>query len=80
MNSNTSRATNEKKVLLIDDEELVTEICEMMLLRLGHNVFKARSGSEALNIFEDCKNQIDLVISDMNMPEMNGQEVADKLM
>ena len=79
MNCNTSRATNEKTVLLIDDEEIVIEICEMMLLRLGHKVFKAHSGSEALNIFEDYKNHIDLVISDMYMPEMNGQEVADKL-
>jgi CheY-like chemotaxis protein len=79
LNSNISRATNEKTVLLIDDEELVIEICEMMLLRMGHKVFKAHSGSEALNIFEDYKNHIDLVISDMYMPEMNGQEVADRL-
>jgi CheY-like chemotaxis protein len=51
----------------------------MMLLRLGQKVFKAHSGFEALKIFEDCKNQIDLVITDMYMPEMNGQELADQL-
>jgi CheY-like chemotaxis protein len=79
LNSSILRAPNDKTVLLIDDEELVIQICEMMLLRLGHKVFKAYSGSEALNIFEDYKNQIDLVISDMYMPEMNGQEIADKL-
>ena len=70
---------NDKTVLIVDDEKLVIEICEMMLLQLGHKVFKANSGFEALKIFEDYKNQIDLVITDMYMPEMNGQELADKL-
>jgi two-component system cell cycle sensor histidine kinase/response regulator CckA len=79
LKSNISRPFNDKTVLLIDDEQLVIEICEMMLLRLGHKVFKAHSGFEALKIFEDYKNQIDLVIIDMYMPEMNGQELADQL-
>lgn len=78
-NLNISKVFNDKTVLIIDDEELVIEICEMMLLRLGHRVFKANSGFEALNIFEDHKNQIDLVILDMYMPEMNGQQLVGEL-
>jgi CheY-like chemotaxis protein len=78
-NLNISKVFNDKTVLIIDDEELVIEICEMMLLRLGHRVFKANSGFEALNIFEDYKNQIDLVILDMYMPEMNGQQLVGEL-
>ena len=70
---------NGKTILVIDDEELLIKICEMMLKRLGHKVFKAYSGSEGLKIFKANKNQIDLIISDMNMPEMDGQEVIDKL-
>ena len=70
---------NAKTILVIDDEELLIEICEMMLKRLGHKVFKAYSGSEGIKIFQANKNQIDLIISDMNMPEMDGQEVIDKL-
>ena len=70
---------NGKTILVIDDEELLIKICEMMLKRLGHKVFKAYSGSEGLKIFETNKNQIDLIISDLNMPEMDGQEVVDKL-
>ena len=70
---------NGKTILVIDDEELLVEISEMMLKRLGHNVFKAHSGSEGLKIFKANKNQIDLIISDMNMPEMDGQEVIAKL-
>ena len=79
LNSNLSKEFNDKTVLLIDDEKLVIEICEMMLQRLGHKVFKAYSGLEALKIFEDYKNQIDLVIIDMYMPEINGQELTVKL-
>ena len=70
---------NGKIILVIDDEKLWIEICEMMLKRLGHKVFKAHSGSEGLKIFETNRNQIDLIISDMNMPEMDGQEVIAKL-
>ena len=68
-----------KTILVINDEELLIKICEMMLKRLGHKVFKAHSGSEGLKIFETNKNQIDLIISDLNMPEMDGQEVIAKL-
>ena len=70
---------NGKIILVIDDQELLIEICEMMLKRLGHKVFKASSGSEGIKIFEANKNQIDLIISDLNMPEMDGQEVIAKL-
>ena len=50
-----------------------------MLEKLGHQVFKASTGSEGLKIYEANKNQIDLIISDMNMPEMNGHEVVEQL-
>jgi CheY-like chemotaxis protein len=68
-----------KTILLIDDEPLVTDICEMMLKKLGHKVLKAHSGSEGIKLYEVNSNQIDLIISDFNMPGMDGQEVVDKL-
>ena len=68
-----------KTILLIDDEPLVTDICEMMLKSLGHCVLKAHSGSEGLEVFMANKDKIDLIISDFNMPGMNGQEVVDAL-
>ena len=72
-------STKYKTFLLIDDEPMVTDICEMMLKSLGHTVLKAYSGSEGLELYETNKNRIDLIISDFNMPGMNGQEVVDKL-
>ena len=68
-----------KAILLIDDEPMVNDICEMMLKKLGHQVLKAHSGSEGIKIFEVNKNRIDLIISDFNMPGMNGQEVVNTI-
>ena len=68
-----------KTILLIDDEPMVTDICEMMLIELGHEVLKAHSGSEGIKMYETHKTRIDLIISDFNMPGMNGQEVVNTL-
>ena len=69
----------EKTILLIDDEEIVINISEMMLKKLGYRVLKAHSGYEGLQLFEENKSKIDLIISDFEMPKMNGKEVMDKL-
>ncbi|MEJ2284716.1 MAG: response regulator, partial [Desulfobacterales bacterium] len=45
----------------------------------GYRVLKANSGSEGVKIFEANKNRIALIISDYNMPGMNGQEVVDRV-
>lgn len=68
-----------RTILLIDDEPMVTDICEMMLIKLGHKVLKAHSGSEGLKIYETCNTRIDLIISDFNMPGMNGQQVVNNI-
>jgi len=68
-----------KTFLLIDDEPMVTDICEMMLKKMGHKVLTAHSGTEGIKLYEANRNRIDLIISDFNMPGMNGQEVVDKL-
>ena len=68
-----------KTILLIDDEPMVTDICEMMIKRLGHKVLKAHSGSQGIEKFMANKTRIDLIISDFNMPGMNGQEVVSTL-
>jgi len=71
--------TAEKTILLIDDEPMMTDICEMMIKRLGHRVLKAHSGSEGIEVFMAHKTCIDLIISDFNMPGMNGREVVNTL-
>lgn len=68
-----------KTILLIDDEPMVTDICELMLKELGHKVIKAHSGPEGIKLYETNRDRIDLIISDFNMPAMTGQEVVERL-
>jgi len=61
-------------ILVIDDEEMVRNILGNLLMQSGHNVFKAASGKEGLEIFN--QGGIDLVFTDIGMPEMSGWEVS----
>ena len=68
-----------KSILLVEDETSVREITVLALKRLGYRVREASSGREALFIAEGSREKIDLLITDVLMPEMNGREVADAL-
>jgi PAS domain S-box-containing protein len=68
-----------KTLMLVEDEEMVALISDQMLTRLGHKVFLARSGPDALSIFQEHHEKIDLVILDMIMPGMNGAETFERL-
>jgi len=52
-----------KTILLIDDEEMVINISEMMLKKLGYTVLKAHNGYEGLQLFETKKSKIDLIVN-----------------
>ncbi len=66
-------------ILLVDDEEIIIEVGCQLLEALGYQVITARSGKEALTIFQQKYREIDLVILDMIMPQMNGKEIFEKL-
>jgi len=66
-------------VLVVDDEDMVLEINGQFLEKLGYQFFTAKSGLEALEVYEIHKELIILVILDMVMPDMNGGQVYDKL-
>lgn len=67
------------KVLLVDNEELVLKSCHEMVESLGYNVISTTKSSDALSIYQILHQQIDLVILDMIMPEINGDEVFDQM-
>ena len=67
------------KVLLVDDDEVVLEISSMMLSILGFTVLTAMDGIEAVDLFQQHKNEIRLVLSDVSMPRMDGWETLDAL-
>ncbi len=69
----------EGAVLLVDDEEAVLDVGAEMLYRLNYLVYRARSGEEAVRLFQEKQELIRLVILDMIMPGMGGGEVFDRL-
>ncbi len=66
-------------ILLVDDEEMIAEVGAEMLQALGYEVLTGFNGKEALQIFDEHQEKIDLVILDMIMPDMSGGEVFDHL-
>lgn len=68
-----------EKVLIVDDEDIVLEVAGHMLRQLGYRVVEARTGREALDIYQRDHRTIDLVIFDMIMPEMSGRELFERI-
>ncbi len=66
-------------ILVVDDEEDVRESVKDQLRSLGYSTIEAEDGSIALKIFEKYKNQIDLILLDMIMPKMSGENTYKKL-
>ncbi len=66
-------------ILLIDDEETIIKVGEELLRELGYEVLAARSGQEAIELYQKNADKIDLVIMDMIMPGMGGGETFDRL-
>jgi len=66
-------------VLLVDDENMVIEGCREMLTKMGYNVSIARNGKDAIEIYKENQDKIDMVIIDMIMPELSGGETYDRL-
>ena len=68
-----------RKVLIVDDENIVRELIKGVLSEEGIEVLKAVDGYEAIDIFRDEHRGIDLVILDMIMPGIKGDEVLKTL-
>jgi len=64
-------------VLLVDDEDMVLGVGEKILRAMGYKVLLAASGKEAVEAYKKHKDEINLVILDMIMPNMGGSEVYD---
>ncbi|MDH7488776.1 MAG: response regulator [Anaerolineae bacterium] len=66
-------------VLVAEDEEMVRELMERMLGRLGYRAIPARNGAEALRIYKAHADEIIAVVADMIMPRMGGLELFERL-
>jgi two-component system, cell cycle sensor histidine kinase and response regulator CckA len=62
-------------MLIVEDEAVVMEVVEEMANRLGFTVIKAKTGKEALKLYQLNKDRIDLVVLDIVLPDMTGGQV-----
>lgn len=66
-------------VLLVEDEPAILELAACILKERGYSVLTASSPTKAIQFARDCKGSIDLLVTDVIMPEMNGRELAKKI-
>jgi response regulator RpfG family c-di-GMP phosphodiesterase len=72
----TERPADGYTVLVVDDEEAVRRLAVRMLTWTGYLALEARHGREALATIEQHSGPIDLVLTDIKMPGMNGRELG----
>ena len=66
-------------ILLVEDEPAVRQLFSLALSRAGYKVHEARNGQEALKVFDQHGEAVDLLLTDMRMPFMGGAELARQL-
>ncbi len=69
----------EETVLLVDDEDMIIDVSERLLEKLGYKVLIARSGKDAIKTYKTKKDYIDMVILGITMQDMSGGDIYDKL-
>jgi PAS domain S-box-containing protein len=70
---------NNQTVLIVDDEESVRSVARNTLQRRGYRTIEARDGREALEVYREFGREVTLVLLDLTMPYMNGEEVLREL-
>ena len=66
-------------LLLVEDEEMLRNMAETMLTRLGFEVLTAKDGIEAVEMFKQHKDEVRVVVTDLSMPRMDGWETLSAL-
>jgi signal transduction histidine kinase/CheY-like chemotaxis protein len=67
-------------ILLVDDDLAIRNVGSIMLTQAGYKVLLAVDGGHALEVYKENRDQIDLVVLDLNMPRMGGAECLDHLL
>jgi PAS domain S-box-containing protein len=77
--SESSSPPGRETILLAEDEDSVRRLARRILEEAGYIVLEAREATEALTISEGWHGPIDLLVTDVVMPELNGRELAERL-
>ena len=79
-NTKTDRdGAKRETILLVEDEPAVRRLFVLALTHAGYRVYPARNGQEALKLFDEHGDSIDLLLTDLRMPYMDGAELAQRL-
>lgn len=73
----TYHASDPRVVLLVDDENAIRKMVRLILERAGYVVLDAGNGKEGLQVCQSHPGRIDLLLSDIVMPELSGCELAE---
>jgi CheY-like chemotaxis protein len=74
------QALGQETILLVEDESALLDMGRLMLESLGYMVLTAATPDEALRLSQSYTGRLHLLITDVIMPEMNGRELADRLL
>jgi two-component system cell cycle sensor histidine kinase/response regulator CckA len=75
-----NEAGGTETVLLVEDEESVRELVHLTLVSRGYKVIEAENGEAGLRVAAECKEPIDILITDVMMPGMGGRDLAKQLL
>ena len=74
------RASSEQEtILVVDDEDVVRHVAATLLTKLGYQVIQARDGQEGIDTYGEKRDEIDLVLLDLSMPNLSGRETFRRL-
>ena len=67
----------DKKILVVDDDEMILKITDLFLHKAGYEILKVESGPECLEFLKH--NKVDLILMDVEMPGLNGFETIQEI-
>lgn len=77
--ASTEMAQGTETILLVEDEDIVRNLSKAILIECGYTVIEAVNGLHALSLCEEADCKIDLLLTDVVMPQMGGRELSEKL-
>ena len=72
--------TGTETILIVDDEPLISHLCKSILEMLGYSILTANGQDEAIRLVKEYADRIDLLLTDIVMPGMNGRELSHRIL